>query len=60
MKLFLDENMINFSFKIKPIEVYKITGTKEGDRYFDIKTWKTGYGGTWLYYYVDRGFFSTY
>lgn len=37
------------------IRVYKITGTKTGDRYFDLQTWNRGFGGTWYFMYIDQG-----
>ena len=39
------------------LEVYKIIGNKKGDLYFDLKSWRLGYGGTWSFYYVERGQF---
>lgn len=43
----------------KAVNVYRVMSNKNGDRYFDLNSWNTGTGGTWMYYYVDRGFFST-
>ena len=40
------------------LEVYKVAGTRQGDRFFDISTWKTGFGGQYGFYYVDRGTFG--
>lgn len=43
----------------KAIQVYRINGTLEGNRYFDLKSWNSGVGGIWIYHYVDNGtFFS--
>lgn len=39
----------------KPIKTYKIEATKEGTNYFDLNTWSGGSGGSWQYYYADRG-----
>ncbi|CAF0951367.1 unnamed protein product [Brachionus calyciflorus] len=44
----------------KALRVYKITGTQNGERYFDLKTWNTGYGGNWYYMYVDQGLYGFY
>ena len=40
------------------IEVYKVPGNTQGDRYFDISTWKNGYGGQYGFYYIDYGLFG--
>ncbi len=37
------------------IEVYKINGTSNGSGSFNLNTWTSGTGGSWQYYYVDRG-----
>lgn len=43
----------------KAVGVYKITGTSTGNRYFNLRDWTTGSGGSWSYYYVDRGRLGT-
>lgn len=40
------------------LEAYRIVGTKLGDRYFDLKNWNSGSGGSWSFYYVNRGLFG--
>lgn len=37
------------------INVYKIGGNSSGSHYFWLSSWNSGYGGSWQYYYVDRG-----
>ncbi|MEM9492510.1 MAG: cyanophycinase [Myxococcota bacterium] len=39
----------------RAVEGYKIRGNRGGDRYFDLRKWDSGSGGSWRYYYVDRG-----
>lgn len=41
------------------LETYRIVGTLQGDRYFDLSSWRNGFGGSWLFYYVNRGLFGT-
>jgi cyanophycinase len=36
-------------------KVYKANGTTTGTNYFELSSWTTGSGGSWQYYYVDRG-----
>lgn len=40
------------------VEVYKIPGSASGNGYFDLNTWNSGSGGSWQYYYVDKGSFG--
>lgn len=35
--------------------VYRVPGTSTGANYFELSNWTTGVGGSWQYYYVDRG-----
>jgi cyanophycinase-like exopeptidase len=37
------------------IEVYKVSGTTTGANSFNVSTWASGTGGSWQFYYVDRG-----
>jgi cyanophycinase-like exopeptidase len=39
----------------KAIKVYKIGGTQSGEQTFNLKDWKTGNGGSWENWYVDKG-----
>lgn len=39
----------------KAIKVYAVDGTMDGTKYFDLSDWKTGQGGRWGNWYVDRG-----
>ena len=41
------------------MEAYRVPGNKKGDNYFDLKTWRTGLGGKWFFWYVNRGLFGT-
>ncbi|MTI20168.1 cyanophycinase [Fulvivirga sp. RKSG066] len=41
------------------VKVYKIRGNNSGNRYFWLTSWNSGSGGSWQYYYVDRGRFRT-
>lgn len=36
------------------LKVYQIQGTPEGDRYFDLKDWQEGKGGSWKHWYLDQ------
>lgn len=40
------------------IKVFKVPGNTIGDNYFDLTDWKTGSGGTWENWYIDKGTFS--
>lgn len=37
------------------VRVYKVPATTAGTNSFDLSTWAGGSGGSWQYYYVDRG-----
>ncbi|WP_378180430.1 cyanophycinase [Aquimarina sp. SS2-1] len=39
----------------RAVEVYKASGTSNGSHYFMLDRWTTGSGGSWQYYYIDRG-----
>jgi cyanophycinase len=39
----------------KAVRVYKIQGTSDGSRIFNVATWAYGTGGTHMYYYVRGG-----
>jgi cyanophycinase len=39
----------------RAVEVYKILANNTGSNYFWLDTWDSGAGGSWQYYYVDRG-----
>lgn len=41
------------------VEVYKVRGNASGSRYFWLDTWNSGSGGSWEFFYVDRGRFGT-
>lgn len=35
------------------LKVYRILGTPEGNRYFDLNDWQSGQGGNWQHWYVE-------
>lgn len=35
--------------------VYQVKGDLNGSKTFNLNDWKTGNGGTWMYWYVDNG-----
>jgi len=37
------------------LKVYRIMGTPEGNRYFDVNDWQSGQGGSWQHWYVEDG-----
>ena len=37
------------------LKVFAVHGTMEGANTFDLNDWKTGTGGTWEKWYIDRG-----
>lgn len=37
------------------VRVYRIRGNASGSYYLWLDTWTSGYGGSWQYYYADRG-----
>jgi hypothetical protein len=37
------------------VKVYKVLGTSDGTRTFDLNTWASGNGGTWEYWYAING-----
>lgn len=37
------------------LSVYQVQGTPTGANTFDLSTWKTGTGGTWKYWFVEKG-----
>lgn len=39
----------------KAVKVYRISGTREGSGYFDLKDWLTVEGGQWEYWYTVGG-----
>ncbi len=39
----------------RAVRSYKVRGTRGGERYLDLNDWRTGFGGSWRYYYVDYG-----
>lgn len=39
----------------KAVKVYKVTGNNSGSNYFRLNNWNMGSGGSWQYYYADRG-----
>lgn len=39
----------------RAVEVYKVAGSASGAGFFDLATWSQGSGGSWQFYYVDRG-----
>ncbi len=41
------------------VKVYKILANTSGSRYFWLTNWNSGSGGSWEYFYVDRGRFRT-
>lgn len=41
--------------KQKAVRAYKIQGTNDGSRIFNVKTWAYGTGGNYLHYYVREG-----
>lgn len=41
------------------VDTYRILGTVDGRRYFDLMTWSSGSGGTWVYFYANNGAFGT-
>jgi cyanophycinase len=43
----------------KAVRVYKIQGTSDGSRIFNLNTWAYGTGGSYLYYYVRGGVLNT-
>lgn len=43
----------------RALKVYRIGGTSDGSRYFDLNNWQEGRGGSWQDWWVDRGMLST-
>ena len=41
------------------LQAYRVPGTKKGTHYFDLNNWQDGAGGSWQYWFVDRGLFGT-
>lgn len=39
----------------KAIRVYKVNGTPSGEKSFNLRDWKSGYGGSWENWYVSQG-----
>ncbi|XLS29408.1 cyanophycinase [Flavobacteriaceae bacterium M23B6Z8] len=39
----------------RAVEVYKVLGNNSGANYFWLDRWNGGSGGSWQYYYADRG-----
>lgn len=37
------------------VKAYKVRGSASGGSYFWLSTWNSGAGGSWQYYYADRG-----
>lgn len=42
----------------RAVRVYKVPGTATGTGSFDLSSWTSGSGGSWQYYYADRGTFG--
>lgn len=41
------------------IKVYKVPANVNGENYFDLTDWKTGSGGTWENWYIEKGILLT-
>lgn len=41
------------------VKVYKVTGTMNGENYFDLSDWQTGSGGSWENWSVNNGIFAS-
>ncbi|MGB0525047.1 MAG: cyanophycinase [Flammeovirgaceae bacterium] len=39
----------------RAVKVYKVRGTNNGNNSFNLANWNSGSGGSWQYYYADRG-----
>lgn len=42
----------------KAVKVYRLAGSSSGSNYFWLSNWSSGSGGSWRYFYADRGRFK--
>ncbi|MEM7102921.1 MAG: T9SS type A sorting domain-containing protein [Bacteroidota bacterium] len=51
-------NPLNWDKQNQALKVYQIKGDNTGTKHFDLNTWATGEGGTWLHWSVENGVFT--
>lgn len=48
-------NPLHWNIDGQALKIYKIAGTNDGTRYFDLNNWQEGRGGDWEDWYVTNG-----
>ena len=50
-------NALEWNHAGEALKVYEVKGTPDGSNTFDLSTWQTGEGGTWMHWHVVDGSF---
>ena len=52
------EQCLEWNHGGEALKVYEVNGTTNGSNTFDLTTWQTGEGGTWMHWHVVDGTFN--